>query len=122
MTLGAHDGLTQPVRPDETLTSVAQALEKRRLGARLQRLQQHHGAAFHLGESAAARAMLEKIWKVAPTDSTVLLTGASGVGKDVVATLIHEMGSCSHESSLKINFLVPARILATPSFATPSAA
>ncbi|NJO54078.1 MAG: sigma-54 factor interaction domain-containing protein, partial [Bacteroidales bacterium] len=42
------------------------------------------------GQSAAIRDVLAKIHTVAATDSTVLIEGESGTGKDVVARLIHE--------------------------------
>ncbi len=43
-----------------------------------------------IGNSPAARKLLDLISKVAPTDTTVLLTGKSGTGKELAANLIHE--------------------------------
>ncbi len=42
-----------------------------------------------LGESMAMRKIVEVIEQVAPTDITVLITGESGVGKEVIAKAIH---------------------------------
>jgi DNA-binding NtrC family response regulator len=66
--LGARDSLTRENR----------ALEERLGGSRQ-----------FIGQSPAARALLQFVAKVAPTDSTVLLLGESGCGKEMVASAIH---------------------------------
>jgi DNA-binding NtrC family response regulator len=89
MKLGAADYLTKPVKPEELALVVESALERHRLSERLQRLQHEETDAVHHGRSAAWRQLVAHVDKVAPTEATVLLTGESGVGKEVVGQLIH---------------------------------
>ena len=48
-----------------------------------------------VGRSAAVRRVLEQIAQVAATDSTVLLLGETGTGKELFATQIHELGDAA---------------------------
>ncbi len=91
--LGAYDLLPKPFTPDELLAIVNRALERRRLvtenfslRGELQGLRDNE---FVLGPSPAMRGILNIISKVAPTDSTVLITGESGTGKELIAQAVH---------------------------------
>ena len=55
------------------------------------------------GESPAARRVMELIEQVAATDSTVLLLGETGTGKEVFASRIHELGSRRHRPMVRVN-------------------
>ena len=83
MKAGALEFLTKPVAGDELLAAIQQGIS------------QHHGAApvgEHrgvIGMSQSWRAVLAQAAKVAPKETTVLLSGESGTGKEVVAQLIH---------------------------------
>ena len=56
-----------------------------------------------IGHSAAIRAVLRKIETVAPTDSTVLICGETGTGKELVARAIHERSSRHSNPFVKLN-------------------
>jgi DNA-binding NtrC family response regulator len=56
-----------------------------------------------LGESIAIRKIREVIGQVAPTDITVLITGESGVGKDVIARAIHAASNRSKKPLVAVN-------------------
>ena len=56
-----------------------------------------------LGESPAFQAVLENIQIVAPTDSTVLILGETGTGKELVARRIHELSGRSKHGFVKVN-------------------
>ena len=56
-----------------------------------------------VGQSAAVRRVLEQIEKVAPTDSTVLLLGETGTGKELFATQIHELGARHAQPMVRVN-------------------
>ena len=56
-----------------------------------------------IGRSAPIRAVLRKIETVAPTDSTVIIYGETGTGKELVARAIHERGPRSSNSFVKLN-------------------
>ena len=103
MKAGALDYLSKPVKPEEMALVVEQAVERRRLGDRLQRLEDAAAAEFHEGESPAYRRLADQIAKVAPTDATVLLTGESGVGKEVVARRLHALSRRANGPRLAVN-------------------
>ncbi|MFR3483731.1 MAG: sigma 54-interacting transcriptional regulator [Clostridia bacterium] len=59
---------------------------------------------------------LQKVWNTikmaAPTDATVLITGESGVGKEVVADEIYRLSARSHKTFIKVNCAsIPANLL-----------
>jgi formate hydrogenlyase transcriptional activator len=56
-----------------------------------------------LGESAALRRALEEVEKVAPTDSTVLIYGETGTGKELIARAIHDRGARRSNAFVKLN-------------------
>ncbi|MFN0084000.1 MAG: sigma-54-dependent transcriptional regulator [Blastocatellia bacterium] len=91
---GAYDYLAKPFEVDELRLVVKNALE----AAGLRRENEHlraelraaRGAGDMLGASGSMRRIHDLINKVAATDGTVLIHGASGTGKELVARAIHE--------------------------------
>src|SRR5882762_10763487 len=79
---GALDFLTKPVDVGQLLS----AIEKGVAQAHGARMREHGGV---IGTSQSWRAVLTQAAKVAPAETTVLLSGESGTGKEVVAHLIH---------------------------------
>ena len=59
-----------------------------------------------LGQSAAARLVMEQIEQVASTDSTVLLLGETGTGKELCATQIHERSTRHARAMVRVNCAV----------------
>jgi len=100
---GAFDYLPKPIKSEEMMLVVDQALEHRRLGDRLQRFEQAAESDVHFGESGAFASLADQVTKVAPTDATVLLTGESGVGKEVVARWLHSLSRRSEGARLAVN-------------------
>ncbi|RLB12083.1 MAG: sigma-54-dependent Fis family transcriptional regulator [Deltaproteobacteria bacterium] len=90
---GAYDYFSKPFRIEEMEIVVERALEKRRLEHELNILRKREakGLGFEgiVGESAAMKAVMELVEKVAQLDSTVLITGESGTGKELIARAIH---------------------------------
>jgi formate hydrogenlyase transcriptional activator len=56
-----------------------------------------------VGQSATLRAVLKKVKQVAPVDTTVLLTGETGTGKELIARAIHSLSPRKDRSMVKIN-------------------
>jgi formate hydrogenlyase transcriptional activator len=70
-----------------------------------------------VGSSTALRNVLAAIGKVAPTDSTVLITGETGTGKELVAHAIHRRSSRSSRALVKVNCAaLPAELIASELF------
>ncbi len=90
---GAFDYISKPFTPDQMIEMVEKALEQR--AARMQRNHPIVGSSLNgfdtfVGESEAMQKVYARIKQVAPTDSTVLITGQSGTGKELVARAIHK--------------------------------
>jgi DNA-binding NtrC family response regulator len=90
---GAFDYITKPVSPNELLVIVDKALKFKSLeeeNIRLKKdLQGKYKYTNLVGTSKAIKKIFDLIEKVADTDGTVLITGASGTGKELIAKAIH---------------------------------
>jgi DNA-binding NtrC family response regulator len=94
---GAYDFLTKPLDVDAACLTLDRAVQYRRLKAELVRVREIVGQSDLLeelvGESAAIRSVRELVARIAPSDSTVLISGESGTGKEVVARALHRGSS-----------------------------
>jgi DNA-binding NtrC family response regulator len=96
MKTGAFDYVLKPFKLQAMLPILARAMEVRRLRLENVRLKQYverltfESPRYHLvGASPAMHRVVQMIEKVAPTDATVLIRGASGTGKELVARALH---------------------------------
>ena len=74
---------------------------------------------FHgmIGRSRQMKEVFERIEKVAKTDSTILIMGPSGTGKELVAAAIHKLSSRSHKNRISVNCgAIPADLLESELF------
>lgn len=70
-----------------------------------------------IGSSAALRSTLKKVEKVAPSDSTVLILGETGTGKELIARAIHRLSSRSARAFIRVNCAaIPAPLIASELF------
>jgi transcriptional regulator with PAS, ATPase and Fis domain len=70
-----------------------------------------------VGASTALRAVLSRVSKVAPTDSTVLLTGETGTGKELIARAIHKRSQRSSRAFVSVNCAaIPPSLIASELF------
>ncbi|GBD25525.1 Transcriptional regulatory protein ZraR [bacterium HR30] len=104
---GAQDYLLKPIIFDDLLHKIDHLLTHRRIAweNQLLRSQVERQWDFEnlVGRSAAMREVMELVRRVAPTPSTVLITGESGVGKEVVARAIHHFSEYRDRIFLPIN-------------------
>jgi len=105
--LGAFHFIAKPTTADELLTTIRRALERRQLALdnvvmknQLDRLQ---GSFEMVGESDPLHKVLEIAAKVAPTESTVLIQGSSGTGKELVAQFIFQNSDRRNEPFVTVN-------------------
>jgi two-component system response regulator AtoC len=94
---GAYDFLTKPFEIEELVLVLERGLSHRALKQEVRRLRQAVADSKRfgdiLGDSRPVRAMCDLIERAAPSDATVLISGESGTGKDLVARALHERGS-----------------------------
>jgi len=92
---GAFHFLSKPFVPDDLRQVVSRALDKRRLDLEnlylRQELKSKDERSVLVYQSEAMERIMDMVARVAPTDSTVLITGESGTGKGLVAQKIHQL-------------------------------
>jgi DNA-binding NtrC family response regulator len=104
---GAVDYVLKPVEFDELLVKLNRLLAQRRLSLenKLLRSELHRKYDFSniIGKSPAMQRVFETIRRVAATDGTVLITGKSGTGKELVARAIHYNSNRSTKQFIAVN-------------------
>jgi len=107
MKSGATDFLLKPFSLDHLLQVVSKALEVRDLREENRELKAELGRRYEfdniIGRSGAMQEIFATIERVAPSRATVLLTGESGVGKDLIARAIHFHSPRKDRPLVKIN-------------------
>ena len=109
---GAQDYLLKPIMLEDVLHKINYLLEHRQLAWENQMLRNMADRKWDfdslVGRSGAMREVMNLIRRVAPTPSTVLITGESGAGKEIVARGIH------HFSELRDRIFLPVNCGAIP--------
>jgi two-component system response regulator AtoC len=107
MKKGAYDYIAKPFGADDVLLVVRKAEEREQLRREVGRLRDEVRADARFGDivvgSPAMRRAMEVVRKVAPHDSAVLVTGASGTGKELVARMLHRESSRSTAPFVPVN-------------------
>jgi DNA-binding NtrC family response regulator len=107
MRSGAYDFLTKPVNLDRLSLLVKRALQNRELILKHRRMEEEleHQKQFEtiIGTSAPMRKVFDMISRVAPSKASVLVTGESGVGKELVADAIHALSPRKGKPLVKVH-------------------
>ena len=111
--MGAYDYIEKPFSAERLVLIVKRALEAAKLRHENQELKKRGSNESELiGTSAAINAVRQTVEKVAPTNSRVLITGAPGTGKELIARLLHSRSMRAHAPFVVLNAasLTPTRI------------
>jgi DNA-binding NtrC family response regulator len=107
MKLGAADFLQKPFSLDHLTTVIKKVLAVQTLKSENQRMRDQLDQRYQfnniVGRSAGMREIFQTIERVAPTRTTVLIAGESGVGKDMIARAIHQNSPRRTQPFVKIN-------------------
>ena len=121
MKVGASDYVTKPFSLAELVLVIRKELDSHRLREENRSLREALAAATPttniIAQSDKMQAVLALVERVAPTNSTVLLGGESGVGKDLIARAIHEHSQRASGPFIKINSTaIPENLLESELF------
>ncbi len=107
MRLGAFDYIQKPFTEQELLVKVSRAVDNRRLTGQVQLLTNEFKEKYCfeniIGRSQSIREILGRILRIAPSDTTVLITGESGTGKELVAKAVHANSRRANQPFVPIN-------------------
>jgi two-component system nitrogen regulation response regulator NtrX len=101
--IGGFDFLEKPFSAEKIATVARRCLEHSALEQRLRAIEAREGRREIIGDSPAIRRLIVDTLKVAHADVDVLLQGETGVGKELVANLIHEHSSRRQTPFIKVN-------------------
>ncbi len=107
MKLGAVDYIAKPFDHDELLLTIERVLKQSSLERQNQALKSDLSRCYPvggmIGNSPAMQEVFERIRRVAPTDTTVLVLGESGTGKELVARALHEQSHRGQAPLITVN-------------------
>lgn len=118
---GAQDYLLKPILFDDVLLKVSRLMQHRQLAWENQLLRRQVERQWDfdglIGRSAAMQDVMNRVKRVAPTPSTVLISGESGVGKEVVARALHHFSDRRDSIFLPVNCgAIPENLLESQLF------
>jgi DNA-binding NtrC family response regulator len=115
---GAFDFLEKPLDLNRLLITIRNATDKSTLITQTQVLKNKVSKMYEMvGESEAIRKVKEMIDRVAPTEARVLITGANGTGKELVAHQIHEKSSRVRGPFVEVNCAaIPSELIESELF------
>lgn len=115
---GAFDFISKPPDLNRLLITIRNAMDRGSLVTETKQLRKRISRnAEMIGSSAAMKHIHDTIAKVAATDARVLITGANGVGKELVARNIHELSSRANGPMIEVNCAaIPSELIESELF------
>ena len=118
--VGAFDFIQKPLDLNRILLTVRHALDQDQLELETERLTrkiQTERSTAIVGDSPAIREIVELICTVAPSDARVLITGANGTGKELVARQLHELSARHNAPFIEVNCAaIPSELIESELF------
>ena len=102
LTRGATRYIKKPIKIS-ALEEIAQKCKQQQRETSANRLMEDHVLDSLLGDTPEMRKILKTVYKIAPTTSTVLITGESGSGKEFLANVVHRLSKRSSEPFVAVN-------------------
>ncbi len=107
MRSGAYDYITKPFDLDEVLLTIQRYFDRQALRDQVQQLSSRIGERdpneLLIGNSPAMQEVYKTIGRIAHSDATVLITGETGTGKELIASILHGTSSYSRGPLVKVN-------------------
>jgi two-component system, NtrC family, response regulator AtoC len=107
MQAGAYDYLTKPFDLDDVMLTVRRFFDRKQLSDQIEelssRLDKPDPNDLLIGNSSAMQEVYKTIGRVARSDATVLITGETGTGKELIATILHETSNYARGPLVKVN-------------------
>jgi two-component system response regulator AtoC len=107
MQLGAYDYITKPFDLDDVLLTIQRFFERQSLSDQVMELSSRLGDRdpneVMIGNSASMQEVYKTIGRVARSDATVLISGETGTGKELVASILHNKSSYARGPLIKVN-------------------
>ena len=117
---GAYDFIQKPLDLNRTLVTLRNALDNKEVIQEVKKLKRKVSkgkVTDIIGESEAITAIKEMIEKVAPSDARVLITGANGAGKELVARQLHEKSNREKAPFVEVNCAaIPSELIESELF------
>ena len=118
---GAYDYITKPFRRERILLTVEKVMSYRRVVHEnrilWEALAEHEGFADLIGSTSAMKDIFNRVRQVAPTSATVLITGPSGTGKELLARAVHRYSTRSDRKMITVNCTaIPENVLESELF------
>ncbi|MDQ4045711.1 MAG: sigma-54 dependent transcriptional regulator [Chloroflexota bacterium] len=104
---GAYDYLTKPFDLEDVMLTIRRFFDRKQLSDQVEelskRLDKPDPNDLMIGNSLAMQEVYKTVGRVARSDATVLITGETGTGKELVATILHETSNYARGPLIKVN-------------------
>lgn len=115
---GAFDYVSKPPDLNRLLITIRNAMERKDLVSETKILKKKISKGYEIvGDSPQLQAILEMVDKVAPTDARVLITGANGSGKELIARRVHDLSNRNRSPIVEVNCAaIPSELIESELF------
>ncbi len=115
---GAYDFIEKPLDLNRLLITIRNGLDKSNLVVETKKLRKKVDQKYEIiGASKQIASVLSMNDKVAPTDARVLITGANGTGKELIARRIHDLSSRASQAFIEVNCAaIPSELIESELF------